>query len=73
MVARLAANAWDAETAERAGQVQVPRQPHIRNEGAQSFVYLCVGGLADGLDDHLDARFKPSGFPASQTSPGSGR
>jgi hypothetical protein len=27
MAARLAANAWDAETAEWAGQVQIPRQP----------------------------------------------
>ncbi len=29
MAARLAANAWDAETAEWAGQVQIPRQPHM--------------------------------------------
>ena len=29
MAARLAANAWDAETAEWAGQVQIPRRPHM--------------------------------------------
>ena len=29
MAARLAANAWDAETAGWAGQVQIPRQPHM--------------------------------------------
>ena len=33
VAAHLAANAWDAETAEWAGHVQVPGQPHVPNIG----------------------------------------
>ena len=44
VAARLVANVWDAETAERtARQVPVRRQPHMPMSGGCIFAYLCAG------------------------------